>query len=449
MNCFYCQNASHSRSSLHFHKVLLAGACLLAGFLVAGVRAATDSFQMPAVKEPSIPGKVVNLAEVGGSGDGKTLNTEVITKAITALAEKGGGKLVIPPGIWLTGPIRLQSNLELHLEAGALLLFTPDYTQFRTVAVYLKDEKEELTMSPIFGFGLENVAITGAGVIDGSGDAWRPVKKSKMTDAEWKKLIATGYVDSSGSMWWPSREAAEGGPQSRRPNLVKLVNCRKVLFEGVTFQNSPCWTLNPTRCVDVTIRNVRVQNPWYGQNTDALDLESCRNVIVRDSVFDVGDDGMCLKSGANERGRRIGVPTENVWIENCLVYHAHGGFTIGSEMSGGVRNVHVNNCLFMGTDVGLRFKSTRGRGGIVEKIYISNVRMTDIQTDAINFNMYYGGKAPLDARGELTTPERKEVPASEGTPQFRDIYIENVICRGLAAPWCFKACPRCRSAESS
>ena len=169
---------------------------------------------------------------------------------------------------------------------------------------------------------------------------------------------------------------------------------------------------------------------WYSQNGDGLDLEHCRNVIVRGSRFDVGDDAICLKSGANERGRRIGVPTENVLVEDCIVYHGHGGFTIGSEMSSGVRNVRVNNCVFMGTDVGLRFKSTRGRGGVVEKIYISNVRMTDIPTEAIGFNMYYGGQAPLDAKGELTMTDRKEVPVSEETPQFRDIYIENVICRG-------------------
>jgi polygalacturonase len=211
-----------------------------------------------------------------------------------------------------------------------------------------------------------------------------------------------------------------------RPKMVKLIHCRRLLFEGVTFQNAPNWTLNPTLCTDVTIRNVTVRNPEYGQNTDALDLESCRNVVVRDCTFDVGDDGICLKSGKDAVGRRIGVPTENVWIENCIVYHAHGGFTIGSEMSGGVSNIWVNNCTFMGTDIGLRFKSTRGRGGVVEKIHIRNVRMTDIPGDAINFNLYYGGKAPL----EEETAERPKAPLSEETPQFRDIDIENVICRG-------------------
>jgi hypothetical protein len=183
-------------------------------------------------------------------------------------------------------------------------------------------------------------------------------------------------------------------------------------------------------CEDVIIRNVTVRNPWYSQNGDGLDLEHCRNVIVRNSRFDVGDDAVCLKSGMNERGRRIAAPTENVLIENCIVYHAHGGFTIGSEMSSGVRNVRVNNCVFMGTDLGLRFKSTRGRGGVVEKIFISNVRMTDIATDAIGFNLYYGGQSPTDLDTEGEPAEGKAVPVSEGTPQFRDIYIQDVICRG-------------------
>jgi len=382
---------------------------------------------MPQVREPSIPARVVNLADVGGSNNGKTLNTEIIAKAISSLAEKGGGKLVIPPGIWLTGPIRLQSNVELHLEEGALVQFTPDFKQYPEVTFEVKGEKETRLMSPLYGENLQNIAITGRGLFDGSGDAWRPVKKSKMTAGQWKQLMASGgVVESSGDMWWPSEEAR----QDRRPVLMKLVNCRRVLLDSVTFQNSPMWNLNPTLCEDVTIRNVTVRNPWYSQNGDGLDLEHCRNVIVRGSRFDVGDDAICLKSGADERGRRIGAPTENVLVEDCVVYHGHGGFTIGSEMSGGVRNVRVNNCLFLGTDVGLRFKSTRGRGGVVENIYISNVRMTDIPTEAISFNMYYGGQAPLDAKGDVTARERKEVPVGEATPQFRNIYIEDVICRG-------------------
>jgi polygalacturonase len=415
---------------------------------------AASKFQLPIVKEPTIPNRTVTLADFGAVGDGKILNTESFAKAMGALVRRGGGKLVVPPGIWLTGPIHLQSNIELHLEAGALVQFTPDFKQYPLVVIDMKGEKEVESTSPISGQNLENVAITGRGVIDGGGDGWRPVKKSKQTEAQWKALIRSGGVtDDGGSTWWPSREAMEGetlvrqlgrprspkledyepAHQFLRPRLLRLIGCRKVLLEGVSFQNPPNWTLNPTLCEDVTIRNVTVHNAWYAQNSDALDLESCRNVVVRDSTFDAGDDGICLKSGMNERGRRIGVPTENVSIENCIVYHAHGGFTIGSEMSGGVRNIRVNNCVFMGTEIGLRFKSTRGRGGVVEKIDIKNVRMTDIESEAISFNMYYGGRAPLDTDGGLANVEQKPVPVSEETPRFRDIYIENVVCRGARA----------------
>jgi polygalacturonase len=431
-------------------------AYLLTG-LVASAWAAQP--EMPTVREPEFPDRRVRVTDFGAVGDGKTLNTEAFAKAIASLAKQGGGQLVIPPGIWLTGPIRLQSNLDLHLEAGALLQFSSDYKLFPLVVLDVKGEKEIDSVSPISGENLENVAITGHGIIDGAGDAWRPVKKGKLTESQWRDLAKSGVID--GSTWYPSRAAMEGGELVQqlvkdgslkledyepahhflRPKMVKLINCRRVLFEGVTFQNAPNWTLNPALCTDVVLRDVTVRNPWYGQNTDALDLESCRNAIVRGCAFDVGDDGICLKSGKDAAGRRIGVPTENVWIEDCVVYHAHGGFTIGSEMSGDVRNVHVNNCTFIGTDIGLRFKSTRGRGGVVEKIYIQNVRMTDIPAEAISFNMYYGGKAPLDAKGELADIERKAMPVSEETPQFRDIYIEDVICCGARGAMLLQGLP--------
>ena len=388
------------------------------------------AFRMPKVKEPAIPKRVMRITDFGAVPDGKTLNTEAIAKAISTLAEKGGGRLVFPAGLWLTGPISLKSRIELHLEEGALLKFTDDLSQYPDWTIKIKDEKEKTKASPINGENLEDVAITGRGVVDGTGEAWRPVKRSKVTESQWKQLVGSGgilFERGGEDIWWPFKP----GREDVRPRLVRLVNCHRVLLEGVTFQNSPGWNLNPTLCEDVTLRNVTVRNPWYSQNGDGLDLEYCRNVVVRDSRFDVGDDAICLKSGLNERGRRINVPTENVLVENCVVYHGHGGVTIGSEMSGGVRNVRVDNCTFIGTDLGLRFKSTRGRGGVVEKIYISNVRMTDIPTDAIGFNMYYGGHAPTEAPNHPVETGAANTPAvDEGTPQFRDIYIQNVICRG-------------------
>ena len=185
--------------------------------------------------------------------------------------------------------------------------------------------------------------------------------------------------------------------------------------------------MNPVLCEDVSILNVKVQNSPAAQNSDALDLESCRRAVIRGCTFDTGDDGICIKSGKDAAGRRIGVPTEDVLVEGCTVYHAHGGFTIGSEMSGGVRNLVVSNCTFMGTDIGLRFKSTRGRGGVVEKIFISDIRMEDIAGDAINFNLYYGGKSPLDE----TAGSGNQFPAGHGS----DAAVPRHPHRKRGLPW--------------
>jgi len=404
---------------------------------------------LPPVALPAIPKTVVKLTDCGGVGDGHTLNTTAFEKALATLVEMGGGELLVPPGCWLTGPIHLRSHINLHLERGALIQFSGDYKLYPLTVADLKGEQEVDSTSPISGVNLEDVAITGDGIVDGCGDAWRAIKKEKLGDRDWKALVKSGGVlNDKGDAWWPSREAMVGekivarlraggslkledyepAHQFLRPKMLRLIGCKKVLLEGVTFQNPPNWTLNPALCEDVSILNVQVHNSPLAQNSDALDLESCRRAVIRDSTFEAGDDGICIKSGKDAAGRRIGVPTEDVLIEGCTVYHAHGGFVIGSEMSGGVRNFRVDNCTFIGTDIGLRFKSTRGRGGVVEKIFISNVRMLNIAADAINFNLYYGGKSPLD---ENDNPNATNLPpVTEATPQFRDIRIENVVCRG-------------------
>jgi polygalacturonase len=447
-------------------KVNIANTANIVGIyisLIAGLQLANAEMRSaapPAVARPVIPTNIVRLADSGGVGDGMKLNTDAFAKAIATLSEKGGGEIVVPPGIWLTGPIRLRSNINLHLERGALIQFSRDYKLYPLTVIDLKGEKEVDSTSPISGQNLENVAITGEGIIDGGGDAWRPLKKDKLSEGDWKALVKSGgALDEKGKVWWPSKEAMNGvklvaslqkagslkpadyepAHQYLRPRMLRLIGCKRVLLEGVTFQNPPMWTINPALCDDVSILNVQVRNSPTAQNSDALDLESCRRAVVRGCNFDTGDDGICLKSGKDAAGRRIGVPTEDVLVEGCTVYHAHGGFTIGSEMSGGVRNVRVDNCTFMGTDIGLRFKSTRGRGGVVENIDVSNVRMTDIGAAAIDFNMYYGGKAPLDqAAGTIET---NIPPVTEETPQFRNIHIKNVICRGAGSAIALQGLP--------
>ena len=410
-------------------------------------------FAMRRIALPQIPARSVTVAEFGAIGDGATLNTVSFAKAIEACVKQGGGRVVVPQGIWSTGPIQLKSNIDLHLDRGAVIQFSSRIEEYPLVRATWEGSPTVRRMSPIYGVQLENVSITGDGVLDGSGEVWRMVKKSKLTESEWKKLVSSGgVVDKSGDTWWPSAEAMNGAALVRtldkrgdavpvekyaaarehlRPVLVSLIECKRVLLDGPTFQNSPAWNIHPLMCEDLVIRNVTALNPWYSQNGDGLDLDSCRRAVVYNCRFDVGDDAICLKSGRDEYGRKRGRPCEEIVISDCVVYHGHGGFTVGSEMSGGVRNVAVRRCTFLGTDLGLRFKTTRGRGGVVEKIWISDIVMKDIPTDAIGFNMYYSGGSPIpEANGPGEPRSRAAVPVDETTPRVRDIYLKNIICHG-------------------
>ncbi len=205
--------------------------------------------------------------------------------------------------------------------------------------------------------------------------------------------------------------------------MVSLTNCKNILIEGVTFLNSPAWTLHPLMCSHITLRKVNVKNPWFGQNNDALDLESCNNALVEGCTFDTGDDAICIKSGKDEEGRLRAKPSKDIIIRNNTVFHGHGGFVIGSEMSGGVNNLFVNNCNFLGTDIGLRFKTKRDRGGVVENIFISEINMNNIPGEAILFDMYYEAKDPVALVGEENKlPIIKAEPLNEGTPSFRSFF---------------------------
>ena len=228
-----------------------------------------------------------------------------------------------------------------------------------------------------------------------------------------------------------------------RPVLLNIVKSKKVLLEGVTFKNSPSWCLHPLSCEHITIHNVKVFNPWYSQNGDALDLESCKNALIVNNIFDAGDDAICIKSGKDKDGRRRGEPCQNVIVKNNTVLHGHGGFVVGSEMSGGVKNVYVTDCTFLGTDVGLRFKSTRGRGGVVEGIYIHNINMIDIPHEALLFDLFYGGKAAgEETEADLAGRMKSSVPpVTEETPAFRDIHITNVTCKGAGRAMFFNGLP--------
>lgn len=422
-------------------------------------------FQMETVSVPQFAEYSVNIKDFGAVPDGRTLCTEAINKAIQTVNAKGGGTVVIPEGFWLTGPITLLSNVNLYTERNALVYFTPDHTQYPIILTNFEGLETRRCASPLNAKGAENIAVTGYGIFDGNGDTWRAVKKSKMTESQWKKLVASGGV-VEGTNWYPSAGSLKGKNACKsfnvpeginteeewneirdwlRPVLLSFQNCKKVLLQGVTFRNSPSWCLHPLMCEDLTIDQVSVSNPWYAQNGDALDVESCNRVHILNSIFDAGDDAICLKSGKDEQGRRRGIPTQNVICRNNTVLHGHGGFVVGSEMSGGVKNVLVQHCSFLGTDVGLRFKSTRGRGGVVENIHCDHINMVNIPGEAILFDLYYGGKDPLTAAEEGQGDQQPQIPpVTEETPVFRDIYIDHVNVSGAGKAMYFNGLPEMR-----
>lgn len=402
---------------------------------------------MPKVERPIFSDNTINLLDFGGIPDGITLNTEAFANAINALSLKGGGTLIVPQGIWHTGPIVLKSNINLHLQRGALILFTDNTDLYPIVKTSYEGEESYRAQSPIYGQNLENIAITGEGAINGSGERWRPLKRNKVTDGHWNSVVNAGGILKDEKYWVPSESALKGEilrSQNKklsmeeynsikdylRPVMVSFVECKNVLLEGVLFENSPNWNIHPLMCENVIIDGVFVRNPSYAQNGDGIDIESCKNVLIVNSTLDVGDDGICIKSGKDEQGRKRGIPTENVIIDNCRVFKGHGGFVVGSEMSGGVKNISVSNCQFMGTNIGLRFKSARGRGGVVENIYINNINMFNIVYEPLLFDLYY------------FTQETESIPAvDETTPMFKDIYIKNIISRNSNRAMFFNGLP--------
>ncbi|MDQ6756768.1 MAG: glycoside hydrolase family 28 protein, partial [Bacteroidota bacterium] len=408
--------------------------------------------KLPAVHLPSFKKDTFNIIKYGAKADGIFLNTKSINAAISDCNKKGGGVVVVPPGFWLTGPVEIKSNVNLHLQKNAVLQFTKDFDQYPLVEGNWEGVPQMRNQSPLSANNAENIAVTGFGIVDGNGDAWRMVRKDKLNETQWKKLISSGGILSDDKkIWYPSEKSLKGSKMNNpgvissdknasfyndvkdflRPNLLVFAHCKKVLLEGVTFQNSPAWNLHPLMCEDLTVRNVYAKNPPYAQNGDGIDVESCKNVLIENSTFDVGDDGICIKSGRDAAGRKRGIPTENLLVKNCTVYHAHGGFVIGSEMSGGAKNLFVENCTFNGTDIGLRFKTTRGRGGIVENIFISNINMKDIVTSAILFDMYYEAKDPVVLVGDRReAPKVEALPVNETTPQFKKFYVNNIVCNG-------------------
>ena len=374
-----------------------------------------------------IPDNTVSIADFGGVGDGVALNTEAFRKAISALTKKGGGRLVVPQGVWLTGPIVLKDNIDLHIERNAIVLFSPDKSLF------VDAEGKSSRCDPgIKASKRKNIAITGEGIIDGNGAQWRPVKRSKVSDTEWKRFAAIGGVERQNrALWYPwdvkagyknIADTPENQEKSRQ-DLIRLTDCENILIEGVTVQNSPRFHVHPCNSKNIIIDGITVRCPWNAQNGDAIDLSDCHQALIVNSVVDAGDDGICMKSGKAKATALVN-GCEDILIEDNTVFHAHGGFVIGSEDITGMKRIVVRRCRFSGTDTGLRFKSGIGRGGKTEDIHISDIVMNDITDEAIVFQCDYVDR-PAGSEGK-----KAKTSGSEFVPEFTDIHISNVVCRG-------------------
>jgi len=346
---------------------------------------------------------VFDVRDFGASGDGLTLDTQAIQGAIAACDAAGGGTVCFRAGVYVTGALFLRSHVTLHLEAGAVLLGSEDPADYPIIRGRWEGSEQETHAPLIGGCQLERVAIVGRGTVDGRGAVW------------WQR-----FRDSD--LQYP------------RPRLISFTDCENILIEGVTLTRSPSWTVNPVRCRNVTIAKVTIVNPPDSPNTDGINPDSCRNVHIANCHIDVGDDCIAIKSGTEDEDSQRRAPCENVTITNCTMMHGHGGVVIGSEMAGGVRNVVIANCVFEGTDRGIRLKSRRGRGGVVEDIRVTNVIMVGVLCP-FTVNLYYA----CGAWGDKVVADRQPHPVTAGTPRFRRIHLSHITAREakLAAGWVY------------
>ena len=400
------------------------------------------------VEKPVIKGRDYNISDFGAVADGKTSNTVAFKAAIEQASLEGGGRVIVPNGIYLTGPIELKSKVELHLSDNAIILFDKNPEEYRLIVTDFEGIARIRTLSPVYAENVSDIAITGKGSLNGNGDLWRPVKEFKVTKRQWERLLKKSeYVIESneGGVWVPTksiydgRYAGEQFPKNYeydkdaiekasayydfyRPVMISIRNCESVLLSGIRIQNSPAWCLHPYFSSHVTIENVIINNPYYAQNGDGIDVESCKYVHIHHCDLQTGDDGICLKSGKDRAARAFDGPCENVYIHDCKVGMSHGGFVIGSEMSRGVRNVLVENCSFTDSDVGIRFKSAMGRGGVVSEIYLNNILMIKMKEESLIMTMDYVHNQ-MDYCDKVVQSEDLE-----DIPEFKNIYFNHCIC---------------------
>ena len=380
----------------------------------------------PISEEQGILNEAFNVRRYGAVGDGKTKDTRAIAATIEACAKSGGGTVYFPPGAYLSGSIELVSHMSLYLDAGATILGSEDYDDYPLRSMRVAGVVGKFPAPLIFGRGLTHISIKGQGTIDGQGQVWWD-RFRRWHDKELRPYLLKGLENLTAKEKKDFKDAESARPG--RPRLIGLTECDRVLLQGVTLCSSPSWTVHLLFCRNITVDNISVHNPHDSWNTDGINLDSCSSARITNCHIDVGDDCITIKSGLDEDGRRVGIPCQQVVISNCTMAHGHGGVVIGSEMSGGVRDISASNCVFCGTDTGIRLKTKRGRGNVVENVSFSNIVMSEVGT-AMLIDMHY-------ACGGIAPPE----PVSERTPIFRNIAISNVTIRDAEKAGEFKGLP--------
>ena len=381
------------------------------------------------IKQPEFPHREFLITDHGAIGDGKTDCKSAFEKAIEACQEAGGGRVVVPKGTWLVqGPIHLKSNVELNTAVDAKILFGCSPSDYLP-RVYTRFEGTELMnySPPIYAFEQENVALTGEGTLDAQGGAkcwwswkgpWGGEADHGWEEGDPDQREAVAKLIKLADDHVPTEERIFGEGSYLRPSFVQFYRCKNVLVEGVRITNSPMWCIHPVLCENLTVRNVRVFS--YGPNNDGCNPESCRNVLIEGCQFDCGDDCIAIKSGRNADGRRIAAPSENIVIRDCNMKDGHGGIVLGSEMSGGIRNVFAENCTMDSPHLerAIRLKSNSLRGGYLENLYVRNIQVGTVSDAVIRVNLLYSS-------------DRGEHP-----PRVSNIHIENVTSQNSKYPFC-------------
>ncbi len=370
---------------------------------------------LKSIKTPDFPERDFVISDFGALGDGKHDCSVAFKRAIKACSSAGGGRVLVPAGNWLSGPIHFESNVNLHLSKGATIKFYTDPERYLPEVFTRWEGMEYMGYSPlIYAYEKENIAITGEGTLDGQADetTWWPWKGNK----EWGR---EGFPSQKTSRDQLFAEAEAGvDPRKRhyskghylRPPFVQPYKCKNILIEGIRIVRAPFWLLHPVLSENITVRKVHLES--LGPNSDGCDPESCKNILIEDCYFNTGDDCIAIKSGRNNDGRRLNVPTENIIIRNNQMLAGHGGVVVGSEISGGVRNVFAENNVMNSPDLerGIRIKTNSVRGGLLENIYVRNTRIGEVR-DAIVINFYY-----------------EEGDAGQFDPLVRNVVIENLHC---------------------